>query len=79
MGDTHLSDTVQRIIEEDSSPVSISAVSAWELAIKISIGKLRFPGNSAGFIQMAKANDISILSIETADGTIRRYEVPQLW
>jgi PIN domain nuclease of toxin-antitoxin system len=36
------------------------------LAIKISIGKLRFPGNANGFIRTAQANDISILPIETA-------------
>jgi PIN domain nuclease of toxin-antitoxin system len=38
--------------------------SVWELAIKISIGKLRFPGNSAGFIRIAQANDITIVRIE---------------
>ncbi|GHU49732.1 twitching motility protein PilT [Spirochaetia bacterium] len=66
IGDDKLSDTVRRIIEEDSSLIYMSVVSAWELAIKISIGKLRFPGNSAGFIQMAKNDDITILSIKAA-------------
>jgi len=49
-GDTLLSQTADQIISEDVNRIYVSVISAWELAIKISIGKLRFPGNAAGFI-----------------------------
>jgi PIN domain nuclease of toxin-antitoxin system len=66
MGDDKLSGTARRIIEDLSNSVYVSVVSAWELAIKISIGKLRFPGNTTGFTRMAQDNNIILLPIETA-------------
>jgi PIN domain nuclease of toxin-antitoxin system len=66
MGDDTLSDTALRIIGDVSNSVYMSVVSAWELAIKISIGKLRFPGNTAGFIRMAQDNNSIIFPIETS-------------
>jgi PIN domain nuclease of toxin-antitoxin system len=66
MGDDKLSDTARRIIGDVSNSIYVSVVSAWELAIKISIGKLRFPGNTAGFTLMARDNNIIIVPIETA-------------
>jgi PIN domain nuclease of toxin-antitoxin system len=36
------------------------------LTIKVSIGKLRFPGDAVGFMQFAQDNDIVIIPIETA-------------
>ena len=62
-GDTLLSQTADQIISEDVNRIYVSVISAWELAIKISIGKLRFPGNAAGFIQAVQDNDITILPI----------------
>jgi PIN domain nuclease of toxin-antitoxin system len=44
IGDDKLSGTARRIIEDNSNSIYMSVVSAWELTIKISIGKLRFPG-----------------------------------
>jgi PIN domain nuclease of toxin-antitoxin system len=64
-GDALLSATANSIIRDGSNHVCLSVVSAWELAIKISIGKLRFPGNVVGFIRIAKANDITITNIES--------------
>jgi PIN domain nuclease of toxin-antitoxin system len=66
MGDNKLSNTVRRIIGDVSNSVYVSVVSAWELAIKISIGKLRFSDNTTGFTLMAQDNNIIILPIETA-------------
>jgi PIN domain nuclease of toxin-antitoxin system len=66
MGDDKLSATARCIIGDISKSVYMSVVSAWELAIKISIGKLRFPGNTAGFTRMARDNNIIIVPIETA-------------
>ncbi|MDR0527934.1 MAG: type II toxin-antitoxin system VapC family toxin [Spirochaetaceae bacterium] len=64
--DDKLSAAARRIIGSDSRPVYLSVVSGWEMAIKINIGKLRFPGNAAGFIRSAQAWEITILPIETA-------------
>jgi PIN domain nuclease of toxin-antitoxin system len=65
-GDALLSPAADRIIRNGANRIFLSMVSAWELAIKISIGKLRFPGNVDGFIRAAQTNDITILPIETA-------------
>ncbi|MDR1238894.1 MAG: type II toxin-antitoxin system VapC family toxin [Treponema sp.] len=70
MGDDKLSDTARRIIGDNSNAVYVSVASAWELAIKIGIGKLRFPGNTAGFTRMAQDNNMIILPIETAHLTV---------
>jgi PIN domain nuclease of toxin-antitoxin system len=40
MGEDKLSGTARRIIENNSNSVYMSVVSAWELAIKISIKKI---------------------------------------
>ena len=52
-------------------------ISAWELTIKIGIGKLRFPGDAAGFVQVAQNNDIAIISLETAHLTTLK-ELPMI-
>jgi len=63
-GDTLLSQNADQIISEGANRICLSIISAWELAIKISIGKLRFPGNAAGFIQAVQDNDITIIPIK---------------
>jgi len=65
-----LSSVADRIIRDGTNLIYLSVASAWELTIKISIGKLRFPGDAAGFIQAAENNDIKIVPIETAHLTI---------
>jgi PIN domain nuclease of toxin-antitoxin system len=37
--------------------------SAWEIAIKISIGKLDFAGGVSGFLETIRDNDISLIAI----------------
>jgi len=69
-GDTLLSQTADQIISEGFNRVYLSVISAWELAIKISIGKLRFPGNVAGFIQAVQDNDITIIPIKPEHLTV---------
>jgi PIN domain nuclease of toxin-antitoxin system len=64
-GDTLLSQTADQIISDSVNHIYLSIISAWELAIKISIGKLRFPGNVAGFIQAIQDNDINIIPIKS--------------
>ena len=53
-GDSALSPTVGQIIRDRANRIYLSVISAWELSIKISIGKLRFPGNAVGFMQAAQ-------------------------
>jgi PIN domain nuclease of toxin-antitoxin system len=69
-GSTAMSTTVDKVIRDSTNRIYLSIVSAWELAIKISIGKLRFPGNVDGFMQATQANDITIIPIETAHLTV---------
>ena len=54
-GNTALSSTADQIIRSRANHIYLSVISAWELTIKISIGKLRFPGDVAGFMQVAQA------------------------
>ena len=64
-GDNSLSETADKIIRDISNPVYISIASAWELAIKIAIGKLGFKGKTAGFIRLAETNKITLLPVKT--------------
>ena len=42
----------------------LSIISAWELAIKISLGKLDFNRKAAGFLHLAKTNGFIVLPIK---------------
>jgi len=46
-----LSDDAKEIIQNQQHTKFVSMVSVWEVGIKISIGKLVFPGSTNGFIQ----------------------------
>ena len=59
-----LSSTADKIISEGTNRIFLSITSAWELAIKIGIGKMEFNGKSAGFLQLAEKCDITILPIK---------------
>ena len=63
--DPALSSAADQIITNRANRIYLSAISAWEMTIKISIGKLRFPGEIFGFMNAAKNNDIIIVPIET--------------
>jgi len=69
-GDKALSKTAKEIILELSNQIFLSVSSAWELAIKISLGKLEFKGHVARFIHLAETYGFSILPIKTAHLTI---------
>ena len=58
-----LSKKVQNIILEPASYKFVSVVSAWEMAIKISLGKLEFEGGIVNFFQMLDENDFSLLPV----------------
>ena len=63
-GDNALSETANRIIRDFSNPMYLSMASAWELAIKIGIGKLNFSGRTAGFLHLAENSEIIIIPIK---------------
>jgi len=65
-GDTRLSKTANKIIYDFSNPIYMSIVSAWEVAIKLNIGKLDIINNTADFLHDAENNKISILPIKLA-------------
>lgn len=60
--DIKLSQTARQIILDPSNRRYVSIASVWELAIKISTGKLKFSGKSAGFIRLAEANGLFVIS-----------------
>ena len=69
-GDSALSETANNIIRDLSNPIYLSIASAWELAIKIGIGKLNFAGRAAGFFHLAETTDILIMPIKSDHLTV---------
>ena len=63
-GNDSISETARCAILEPSNVKYLSIASAWELAIKICLGKLEFSGKSAGFIRLAEDNGFIILPIK---------------
>ena len=61
-----LSKNVKATIDDLSVPLFVSIVSAWEIAIKVSISKLKFTGGSAFFLEKIWSNEIEILNIKDA-------------
>ena len=58
-----LSKSAKAIIDDVSISLCVSIISAWEIAIKVNIGKLDFDGGSARFLDEMQHNGIEILSI----------------
>ena len=69
-GNVAMSSVADGIIRNRTNRIYLSVVSAWELTIKISIGKLRFPGDAEVFLQIAQRNDIIVLPIEASHLTV---------
>jgi PIN domain nuclease of toxin-antitoxin system len=65
-GDRLLSETAKQTILDTSNSKFLSMTSAWELAIKIGIGKLDFAGKAAGFVRLAENNGFTVIPIETS-------------
>ncbi|MGL6225734.1 MAG: type II toxin-antitoxin system VapC family toxin [Thermoguttaceae bacterium] len=59
-----LSDTVLESILEPTNEKCVSIVSVWELAIKISLGKLRFEGGVDRFIEVICENGFVLLPLK---------------
>ncbi|MCL2765503.1 MAG: type II toxin-antitoxin system VapC family toxin [Treponema sp.] len=63
-GDNSLSETAKKIIFNTSNIKYVSIVSAWEIAIKVSLGKLEFSGKVAGFIYDIERNGFILAPIK---------------
>jgi len=61
-----LSQKVKAIAENTELPLCISVVSAWEIAVKVSSGKLEFSGGSAFFLKEMQRNGIELLNINSS-------------
>jgi len=72
--DKALSITAKEAIETSASGVYLSVASLWEIAIKISLGKLDLPTPLDEFLsQQLRDNDIMLLPIEVKHiGTVAR-------
>ena len=63
-GDNALSKTAKEIIFPLSNQIYLSIISAWEIAIKVSLGKLDFKGKTARFVRLAETYGFTILPIK---------------
>ena len=61
-----LSTKAKAIIDDVSLPLCVSIISAWEIAIKVSIGKLKFDGGSSCFLEKMRHNGIELLDVKSA-------------
>ena len=69
-GDEKLSQTAKEIICDFSNSIFISIASAWEIAIKLNIGKLDIVSSTADFLRDAETNRIAILPINPSSLTL---------
>ena len=58
-----LSDKVKKILDDVTAEIYVSIVSAWEIAIKISAGKLKYTGGVKAFLEDIKLNEFKLLDI----------------
>ncbi|MDR1558213.1 MAG: type II toxin-antitoxin system VapC family toxin [Clostridiales bacterium] len=61
-----ISDKAMAIVEDVTAEVFVSIASAWEIAIKIGLGKLKYDDGVSAFFDDVKLNDFRILSVEEA-------------
>ncbi len=62
-GDETLSDKAKSAIEDPENSKIVSIASIWEIAIKISLGKFKFPKGFKHFLDMVEDNGFEILPI----------------
>ena len=62
--DAKVSGKTKSILEDTSLQICISLASAWEIAIKISVGKLSIEGGSAFFIEKLRRLGVELLHVE---------------
>jgi PIN domain nuclease of toxin-antitoxin system len=63
-GDSLLSEKAKQMIIELRNQKFVSMASIWEVAIKISLGKLNFDGKTQGFLDLIESCGFRLLKIE---------------
>jgi len=69
-GDNALSETARKIILDTTNDKYLNIASAWEVAIKLSIGRLDIAGKTEDFIQDAETNGFILVPIITSHLTV---------
>jgi len=59
-----LSSSAKSIIDDVTIPLYVSIISAWEIAIKVSLGKINFVGGSEFFLQKMQRNGIEVVNLK---------------
>ncbi len=59
-----LSAKARRTIADTGNEKFVSVVSVWEVAIKVSVGKLRLDGGAAEFLKIMKRSNLVLLSLD---------------
>ncbi|MEO8146719.1 MAG: type II toxin-antitoxin system VapC family toxin [Bacteroidia bacterium] len=62
-GESILSEKVKSAIESESNTTFVSIVSIWEVAIKMSLNKFKFPGGLNKFLKLIDENGFEILPV----------------
>ena len=62
-GNGKLSQNARNVIFDNDNEIYVSIISAWEVAIKVSIDKLDFEGGSEAFLAAIEANSIDLLGV----------------
>ena len=76
--DDSLSSHARRVLGDGSNELFVSAASAWEIAIKIGLGKLPFPGEASSIIpRQLSVNAFLSLPVEI-EHALRVADLPRL-
>jgi PIN domain nuclease of toxin-antitoxin system len=62
--ETKLSDKAKKIVDDISVILYVSIISAWEIAIKTSIGRMDFIGGSEAFLKEMRENGLELLNLK---------------
>jgi PIN domain nuclease of toxin-antitoxin system len=65
-GNEHLSAKAKKIINDENADIYLSIASLWEMAIKISLGKLQLSQTLEQIIATLEQQSITLLSVKTA-------------
>jgi PIN domain nuclease of toxin-antitoxin system len=61
-----ISEKAKTIIDDVTTEVFVSIASAWEIAIKVGLGKLKYDGGVRAFLDDIRLNDFQLLAVEEA-------------
>jgi len=68
-----LSENAKAILADRTLPLCISIISAWEIAIKVSTGKLEYEGGSKAFLRKLLNHEVEVISIKNLH--VNRVEI----